>query len=293
MAAAHNSWLLLLAYLGAAASSATHSSGQPRARLVSDAVPDGRLHKRTGHPCFVGTLLPKTRTVLDNWSTSRYTIRRTAPLSLLATATSPAGGAEREVESDGRRTCFVFSPGETVSYEKALGWQQKLQRERIDHKVSSRGKVSRAPGPRTHAAQWAPSSRSQDHTAWQADAVSLPDALILLEHPTARTPLFSLLQLLSKLHHLLAAICCRRAPCHSAPRPSSTSQHLVQLSTGVHARIVLGDVRYPLPFAHRATLAGRSPHLHETLGAPPPACPPSSLDRAPRLRSSLRCLRRR
>jgi len=198
MAATHNSWLLLLAYLGAAASSATHSSGQPRARLVSDAIPDGRLHKRTGLPCFVGTLLPKTRTVLDNWSTSHYAIRRTAPLSLLATATSPAGGAEREVESDGRRTCLVFSPGETVSYEKALGWQQKLQRERIDHKVSSRGKVSRAPGPRTHAAQWAPSSRSQDHAAWQADAVSLPDALILLEHPTARTPLFSLLQLLSK-----------------------------------------------------------------------------------------------
>ena len=109
---------------------------------------EGRLHKRTGHPCFVGTLLPKTRTVLDNWSTSRYTIRRTAPLSLLATATSPAGGAEREVESDGRRTCFVFSPGETVSYEKALGWQQKLQRERIDHEgVLSRQGVTRPGTP--------------------------------------------------------------------------------------------------------------------------------------------------
>ncbi|KAJ1484030.1 hypothetical protein T484DRAFT_1798182 [Baffinella frigidus] len=154
------SWMLLVACLGATVTTSPPNAVRPLSQLLSPTPLAQRQLKHEGLPCFCA-LLPEMMSGAPRAQCAvQSRQRRRGSLGLAATTASPLSGAWKRTEVDGRRTCAVYTPGGLVPYEEALRWQQALQRERIDHKVALRG---------------------------QDEAPTLPDALILLEHPTVYT----------------------------------------------------------------------------------------------------------
>ena len=143
-----HSWMLLLACLGATATTAPLRAAHPLSQPLSPTPLAERQLKPAGRlPCFISALLPEMSVARHAKCSVQPRPRRRGSLSLSATTASPLSGARKRAEVDGRRTCAVYTPEGLVPYEEALQWQQALQRERIDHKVALRGQVH-SPFPR-------------------------------------------------------------------------------------------------------------------------------------------------